>query len=436
MVGRRVVTPETNGSNPLPATMGRLSPYSIRKDAHSMKFLRFTSVFLCCALLSSFLILPASAVDDNNYYSISPVAGSEPSLAMDWPVSPAVTHDGFTAEDSQNLARIMTDLTTTGLTTLKSYIVDISDSLSRGGSIFDFLKSIDNALTDQNTFGTLVWYIKHSKDALDSLDASVRTLSGAFNGQGLATENTLKAFSDSFQSVLGNVFYTLSDDANPSYNSSLASFLGRTFAVTSNGILPFRHSDVFSYNIPWYDPSDNSYNSYWGSFSAIMGQLVSSIGIDGQASNLGKAWTLYHYVKNLSETLASEDDKQLAQNQKENREQIEQDFLSGSSGKTSLGKDDFGSLSSVGGTFKDTISLNGQSSLSDLTSGLSDADTAGQGWFSQATKDSLDAVSGSGSSDSTVSTFSYDGFSSVDVDPDPYHMQGFVDNYVWLWGDD
>lgn len=146
----------------------------------------------------------------------------------------------------------------------------------------------------------------------------------------------------------------------------------------------------------------------------------------------GGDYTLFHYVKNLSETLASEDDKQLAENYKENREQAERDFLSGKSGKTSLGKDDFGSLSSVGGTFKDTISLNGQASISDLSSGLSDADTAGQGWFSQTTKDCLDAVS----SESTVSTFSDDGLSSVDVDPDPYHMQGFEDHYSWLWGDD
>lgn len=90
----------------------------------------------------------------------------------------------------------------------------------------------------------------------------------------------------------------------------------------------------------------------------------------------------------------------------------------------------------MGGTFKDISSLNGQASLDSFSSGLSDADTAGQGWFSQATKDSLDAVSGSGSSVSSVSTFSDDGLYSVDVDPDPYHMQGFENNYSWLWGDD
>lgn len=395
-----------------------------------MKFLRLTSVFLCCALLSSFLILPASAVDDMQYYSLPSVA-SEPSPSMDWPVSPAVSHDGFLAEDSQNLARIMTDLTTTGMSTLKSYIVDISDALSRGGSIYDFLSDITDALTNQNTHGTLVWYLKHSQQSLDSIDTAVASISSAFNGQGLATEATLLNVSSALNSFSSNPEWSSSG------SSSLASYFSRTFGVTSNN---FNESgsltDAFPYNVWGYSLD----GSLWGrpmSWSGILSNLALGLTFDGKTQNgFTGDYTLFHFVKNLSETLASEDDKQLAKNQKQNREQIEQDFLSGSSGKTSLGKDDFGSLSSVGGTFKDTISLNGQSSLSDLTSGLSDADSAGQGWFSQATKDSLDAVSGSGSSETAVSTFSDDGLSSVDVDPDPYHMQGFEDNYAWLWGDD
>ena len=156
---------------------------------------------------------------------------------------------------------------------------------------------------------------------------------------------------------------------------------------------------------------------------------------DGMDYANGYQWTLYHYVRQLSEVLASDDDKKLAESQKANREQIEKDFVSGSSGKTSLGKGDFGSLSSVGGTFHDISSLNGQASLDSFSTGLSDADTAGQGWFSQSTKDALDSVSDSTSSESTVSTFSDDGFTSVDVDSDPYNMGNFTDNYSWLWGE-
>jgi hypothetical protein len=134
--------------------------------------------------------------------------------------------------------------------------------------------------------------------------------------------------------------------------------------------------------------------------------------------------TLYHYVKNLSETLASDDDKKLAESQKANREQIEKDFVSGSSGQTSLGPSDFGDLSTVGGTIKDSISLNGQSSVSGFTSGLSDADKEGQGWFSASTRDALDAVS---SSDSSLSR-------APARDSDPYNMRGFSEHYAWLYG--
>lgn len=134
--------------------------------------------------------------------------------------------------------------------------------------------------------------------------------------------------------------------------------------------------------------------------------------------------TLYHYVKNLSETLASDDYKKLAESQKANREEIGKDFVSGSSGNTSLGSSDFGDLSTVGGTVKDSISLNGQASISGFTSGLSDADKEGQGWFSASTRDALDAVSSSNSSL----------FRAPSRDSDPYNMAGFSSHYSWLYG--
>lgn len=148
---------------------------------------------------------------------------------------------------------------------------------------------------------------------------------------------------------------------------------------------------------------------------------LSSDGFNPDAPNYP---TLYHYVKNLSETLASDDYKKLAESQKENREQIGKDFLGGSSGQTSLGKSDFGDLSSVGGVVKDSISLNGQSTITGFTSGLSDADSAGQGWFSASTRDALDAVSFSDSSLSRASS----------RDSDPYNMRGFSEHYAWLNG--
>lgn len=379
-----------------------------------MKFLRLTSVFLCCALLSSFLILSASALDDMDYYSFSPVEGG-PSVSMDWPVNPSE----FSYDDSRTLTRIYEII---------QYLY-LSPASWQPDSVIGFLSSIlDRIPSNLDT-----------NFALQGGDGTNAILDG-IRGWVMQTYNYLS--SDNIAGNLGNIQRNTAASADRLL--SLVTALGDGGIATETTLSSFRSDfrDIFATGMhanlsPGYGtrfPFQNPDNSIvYVSFGRLLWYFQSYLSYDGLVD---RQYTLYHFVKNLSETLASEDDKQLAENYKENREQAEKDFLSGQSGKTSLGKDDFGSLSSVGGTFKDAISLNGQSSISDLTSGLSDADTAGQGWFSQATKDSLDAVSSSGFSESTVSTFSDDGLSSVDVDPDPYHMQGFEDNYAWLWGDD
>ena len=379
-----------------------------------MKFLRLTSVFLCCALLSSFLFLSVSAVDDMDYYSLPPVEGG-PSLAVDWPVDPAE----FSNDDSRTLTRIYEIIQYLYLSpaswqshSVIGFLDRILDAIPSnldsnfalvGGDgtnvLLDGIRKWTmfsyNYLSSDNIAGNLGNIQRNTAVAADRLLSLVTALGDG----GIATENTLSSFLSYFRDIFAT---GLSASVSPGYGTRF----------------PFKNPD-------------NS--TVYVSFGQLLLYFQSYLAYDGLVDG---QYTLYHFVKNLSETLASEDDRQLAENYKENREQAEKDFLSGKSGKTSLGKDDFGSLSSVGGTFKDAISLNGQSSISDLTSGLSDADNAGQGWFSQATKDSLDAVSSSGSSESTISTFSDDGLSSVVVDPDPYHMQGFEDNYAWLWGDD
>lgn len=367
-----------------------------------MKLIRLTSVFLCCAFLSLFWVLPASAADDDNYYSLSSVSSSEPSLAGDYPVNPAE----FSNSDSTVLA---------GIYRFVQYLT-VSPSSFQSGSIMGMLDRI----------GSLVYQISQNLGGFD----------------GIAKETTLSAFKDLFTS-----FHTLNSQSPSGPPVSFPYYFSSLFSVTTSPALTASTNDEyianekmgFVYNSYAYaaDGSITPHLDSQYSFSGLMSTLLATLIYDGNLSDLTSGGpTLYRLVALLQQTLASEDDRQLAQNYKENREQAETDFLSGKSGKTSLGKEDFGSLSSVGGTFKDTISLNGQSSLTDLTSGLSDADTAGQGWFSQATKDSLDAVSGSGSSEPAVSSFSGDGLYSVDVNPDPYHMQGFEDNYAWLWGDD
>lgn len=356
-----------------------------------MKFIRLTSVFLCCALLSSFLILPASAVDDSNYYSLPAVGVSEPSLAVNWPVNPVSgEYNSILGAINQSLGGISSQ---------------ISDVLQNQVSIAQILSGISGILTDNGQI-------------LGRIDSSVGILSVISDK--VATESTL------------------SKVATESTLSSLNTFLtDKHFSVWLNG--GYQAYDFFQFFNYLFGDGQKAYYVQPGvldSYPNFMSGISYALTSDSSNFFDKNSPTLYRMVKLLQETLASEDDRQLTENYKDNRKQAETDFLSGQSGKTSLGKDDFGSLSSVGGTFKDAISLNGQSSIGDLTSGLSDADTAGQGWFSQATKDSLDAVSDSGSSESTVSTFSDDGLTSVDVDPDPYHMQGFEDNYAWLWGDD
>lgn len=344
-----------------------------------MKLIRLTSVFLCCVLLSSFLILPVSAADDSNYYSFPAVGASEPSLAVEWPVNPV-------SGEYNSILNIIAG----NQNTQTSYLSSIYSYLT---GLADWRNGLSN---DVSSSASLLSSIFSSLSAISDKVATETTLSAISDK--VATETTLSAFNSAFSSFFRIWKYNYDQNTWVSDINSDGSF------VLTN----------------WKTMQVSLFNQF----------------IRDTVAGSPDQLTVRGAVKRLQETLASEDDRQLAENYKDNRKQAETDFLNGKSGKTSLGKDDFGSLSSVGGTFHDISSLNGQASIGDLTSGLSDADTVGQGWFSKATKDSLDAVSGSGSSESTVSTFSDDGLYSVDTDPDPYHMQGFEDNYAWLWGDD
>lgn len=159
--------------------------------------------------------------------------------------------------------------------------------------------------------------------------------------------------------------------------------------------------------------------------SWLLPRISTWFAYDGNNPDEPYSPTLYHFVKNLSDVLASDEDRALAEANANNRQQVEQNFVSGSSGKTSLGASDFGDLSSVGGSVKDSLSLNGQSSISGFTGGLSDSDEAGQGWFSADTRDALDSVS---------SSSSY-GLKREKGNSDIYNMAGFSDHYSWLYGD-
>lgn len=344
-------------------------------------FKRFTSFFFCCVLLSSFFVVPVSAVDDSDYYSLPPVGASELSLSVSYPVNPSATGDGWTYSDRNLLQAIKNALTDISSGSINWYLTWIYDSL-RGGDIPGDLGKIQ-----QNTLSTASRILDSN-----SLLCSINTAVSGING--FSTENTL----DSFRSYFADVF-------SVDYIASGTSVYGARYKFrNANG------SDVFV-SLPY-----------------LMWYLQTFLTYDADMST--NRPTIYRLLHLLQSTLASEDDRQLAENYKENREQAEKDFLSGKSGKTSLGNEDFGNLSGVGGTFKDITSLNGQASIGSFTDGLSSANETGQGWFSQATKDALDSVS---ESSSNVSTFSVDG--DYMEDADIYNMAGFEDHYAWLWGD-
>lgn len=181
------------------------------------------------------------------------------------------------------------------------------------------------------------------------------------------------------------------------------------------------------------------------------------------SENLMRDWgnptgsrTLYGVISQLQQVLASADDLQLKKDNKANERAATDAFVNGSSSKTSLGTGDIGNLKDVGRTFNDLTSLNGQSSVTSFLNGLTSADGTGQGWFSEATRASLDAVSApvtttrlvqktwrgeksltySISADTSVNVVSSPAPARVPVvDSDPYNMSGFEDNYNWLWGD-
>ena len=383
-----------------------------------MSFKRWlTSVLCSCILLSSFFVVPVSAVDDSDYYSLPPVGDSQPSISTFYPVNPAE----FDNSDSQTLTNIYKIIQYLYLSpaswqsnSVIGFLEKIYDRLPsdlrtnfalQGGdgtnAILDGIRGwvmqTYNYLSSDNIAGNLGNIQRNTGASADRLLSLVQAVSGI---NGFATESSL--------SKLVGTFSTAKYDIGPKY-ADFGELINAAFGAYST----------------WYTVTGDRRAGLNGAISAI------SVGLTTDSLNLfGGDQTLYHYVKNLSETLASEDDKQLAQNQKENREQVEQDFLSGKSDKTSLGKDDFGNLSGVGGTFKDITSLNGQASIGSFTDGLSSANETGQGWFSQATKDALDSVS---ESSSNVSTFSVDG--DYMEDADIYNMAGFEDHYAWLWGD-
>ena len=253
-------------------------------------------------------------------------------------------------------------------------------------------------------------------------------------------------------SSLGTIDSHISSGFELNHNdlSSLLTFFNDIFTTRYSGP-ESTYSNAYRFQI--YD-FDNDVLYRWYSLGGLISRYFSNFTCDTPIFS-GRP-SLYGAVHQLQQVLASNYDLQLKKDNKANEEAATDAFVNGSSSKTSLGTGDIGNLKDVGGTFNDLTSLNGQSSVSSFLSGLTSADGIGQGWFSEATRASLDAVSTPVTTTRLVQktwrgekslTYSISADTSVNVvaspaparapaaDLDPYNMSGFEDNYNWLWGD-
>lgn len=363
----------------------------------------------------------------------------------------------FSSEDSSNLSKIL------------GYLAP--DVYNRNATIGDVLseQGVFNNTTYQNVFrmlGPALTSIYNSNAGIAQRIVEVQTLITGTNNRVDTTNSRLSTINTNMQNLIAafssqnHTDITAFADAN---HSDLTAFkdANHTDITAFSTLFDKRFSNV------WYSSdSDNAYASYrlygdtsapykYMSWSYAFSFLLHSLSYDGRAVSVWPSErTLFSRIKQLQEVLASDDDLALKNANKANEAAVKSDFVNGSSSKTSLGVSDFGNLKDVGGTFNDLTSLNGQSSISSFLSGITSADTTGQGWFSETTRASLDAVSTPVSSarlvrktwrgeksliytleaDTSVSGVrSVAGVAGSDVDP--FNMAGFTDNYNWLWGD-
>lgn len=331
----------------------------------------------------------------------------------------------FSSTDSSNLdniKRVLTEDRFGGSYSIRGFISDLFYSLGYTSPATGTLKSDIAALEDR--VSSVVTRI-----------VELQGLSTTTNST-LATSNT---YLNSLSEGLSQFYGRNHDDV-----TDFSSLFDLRFA-------PYTHSNkpngTFPYLADFYNRPSKSYESFnfsWGEFLGNL-YLATTIDRDIYSDAQGYRRTLYGLVSQMQQVLASDDDLQLKKDNKANEEAATDAFVNGSSSKTSLGASDFGNLKNIGGSFNDLSSLNGQASVGSFTSGLSSADEVGQGWFSEATRASLDAVTppGSRAARSLSRSFKSSAYSvSSDVAPvrlapapDTYHMSGFEENYAWLWGD-
>lgn len=379
----------------------------------------FVAVVLCMSLLSSFTV-SASAYDVNDIYNQVTAIRNELGYPQgNWSslrraVNYIADHmPGASPDYSTVLANIKSNSDS-----LVSYVSLIEgDTNSMTDKVTKILNSLNDVYVRQGVMQIAI------TDHIDSASTQNHNDLTSFSAQ---THSDLTTFNSDFSRMFG---IDLSDEDSSYFHGS--------------HVYPFFGSagDVI-----------------WANWPYAFGYLLQCF--SGDHISMNGYRSLYGIILQMQQVLASDDDLQLKKDNKANEDAATDAFVNGNSSKTSLGSGDIGNLKDVGGSFNDLTSLNGQSSVTSFFNGLSSADGTGQGWFSEATRASLDAVSpppptnkvraydvyrGERSSTyvvlpdvSLVSPSMY--FEPVDVvsslsPDDPYNMSGFEDNYNWLWGD-
>ena len=367
---------------------------------------KFVSLALCMALLSSFTV-SASAE--------------------------------FTSSDSTTLSNVYKQLT------------DIRNELGYPAGNWSSLRRAVNYIADHMPSSSSADYstvLSNIYSNTSSLASTVDAIKGDTNNISHRSTDILNKLADistnigTAQIAITNHIDSASAQNHTDFTNLLQTFAtSRTSATTATGDSRYL----------LYSGDGHTFYYSWG---IIVSNLMAALTNDNEG--LMGYRTLYFCVKRLSDVLASDDDLQLKKDNKANEDAATDAFVNGSSSQTSLGTGDIGNLKDVGGTFNDLTSLNGQSSVTSFLNGLSSADGTGQGWFSEATRASLDAVSTPVTTTNLVRktwrgekslTYSISADTSVNVvaspaparapaaDSDPYNMSGFEDNYNWLWGD-
>lgn len=407
--------------------------------------------------LLSFLVLPASAAFSNtDSTNISNIKSYTYDMKVALTSGTLFTNVSAIKTSCANISSTVSSIYTqiqatnnhlstnnTKVDTSNGYLKNIQDYIGTSSTYKTVNGLLQNLLMKQTSIDTNVGVIKNFASSINTeLESSNTTLDGIKTGTDYLSGISAKILKGGWATELmqNNIYNKISGFATEDSVSKLGTeaTLESTRQTTYNLYSEQRETNrymerLFSQSQHeyswWFQPDssslDYSYVTASGALPDIAGQLTNSsfLAWASDGTDVVKK-TIFGHLENLSDTLASDEDKAIRESQNDNVGQIKQDFVTGFTGGTSLGKDDFGSLSTVGSSAKDLTSLNGQASISKFTDGLSDANTSGMGWFSAYTKSALDSVP-------TSSTTRVSSRNS-----DPYNMSGFADNYNWLFGGD